>query len=74
MLASSEIGRMVGRKWVVSWRRVQHHRHVTAGVDSVTGVLAKSAKRCVDGDDSIVEAPTAVYIDSDTSVFMATLW
>ena len=40
---------------------------------SRTGVLAKSAKRRAEGDSSIAEASIAVYIDSDASVFMATL-
>lgn len=41
---------------------------------SRTGVLAKSAKRRADGESSIAEASIAVYIDSDASVFIATLW
>lgn len=40
---------------------------------SRTGVLAKSVKRRADGDNSIVEAPIAVYTDSDALVLMATL-
>ena len=58
--------------------------YLRAGVASVTSApcsvylrtrgLVKSAKRRAEGVSSIAEASIAVYIDSDASVFMATLW